>query len=221
MHWSTANPFNVGNAAAFSNGFASLSLAPFMDKIALKCCTEPDASECPQYVKKNPSVSQGCLARMLRTDYQPREPTAQTVSPAMTVEGWVKIRTAEGGVVLSTGRPSGRTCTDKGSCSVALIYVKVNATHVSVGHERALDEEGENWELQTVDFSIDSSDGLVQQLSDDGFYIDSEGPSLLNKFVHVMVVRKSLVGSSHYIDEGDVKHDREYWFSTYKVYVNG
>jgi hypothetical protein len=220
MHWTTENPFDVGNAAAFSQGFASLSLAPFMDKTALLCCTEPDSSGCPEYIKRNPSVSGGCLARMLRTDYQPRG-TRQTVSPAMTVEGWVKINTAQGGVVLSTGRASGRTCTNKGSCAVALIYIKVNSTHVSVGHERALDEQGKNWKLETVDFAITSSDGLMQQLSDEGFYVNNAGPSLEGKFVHVMVVRKSMVGPSHYIDEDEVKHDAEYWFSTYKVYVNG
>ena len=224
MHWTRENPFDVGNAAAFKNGFTSLSLAPFMDKNALKCCTNREAAECAEYVKNNPSVSPGCLGRLLRTDYQLRTdaqvPAAQTVSPAMTIEGWVKINTAAGGVVLSTGRASDQACHNKGSCAVALIYIKVNATHVSVGHETAANEDGSTWALRTVDFAIDSSDALVQQLSDEGFYLGSEGPSLVGKFVHVMVVRKSLVGASH---KRDLHSDNggEYWFSTYKVYVNG
>ena len=220
MHWTKENPFDVGNAAAFKSGFTSLSLEPFMDKNALKCCTNREACAA-EYLQKNPSVSPGCLGRLLRTDYQlPGTAGLPPVSPAMTIEGWVKINTAAGGVVLSTGRASDQACHDKGSCAVALIYIKVNATHVSVGHETAANEDGSTWALHTVDFAIDSSDGLVQQLSDEGFYLGSEGPSLVGKFVHVMVVRKSLVGASH---KRDLHSDNggEFWFSTYKVYVNG
>lgn len=224
MHWTKENPFDVGNAAAFKHGFTALHLAPFMQKDALKCCTNREATECDEHVKDNPSVSIGCMARLLRTDYQRRTDTqdaaAKTVSPALTIEGWVKINNAAGGVVLSTGRGSDRSCVNKGSCAVALIYIKVNATHVSVGHETAADEAGSTWHLHTEDFAIASSDALVQQLSDAGVYQGSQGSSLVGKFVHVVVVRKSLVGPSHKSDL-HTETAGEYWFSTYKVYVNG
>jgi len=224
MHWTKDNPFDVGNAASFQNGFTSLSLEPFFKKDALKCCTNRAATECAEWVKDNPSVSPGCLARLLTTDYQLRPgqavTDAETVSPAFTVEGWVRIDSPQGGVVMSTGKAAGReTCHSKGSCQVALIYIHVNATHVTVGHEHALDDAGTNWELNTVEFAVSSNAALVAQLADEGFYLNSNGnPTLENKFVHVTVVRKSLVGPSHYNSE---KHEQEFWFSTYKVYING
>jgi len=236
MYWSKDNPFDVGNAASFTNGFASLSLERFFDKDALKCCTNRAADGCPEHVKKNPSVSPGCFARLLTTDFQLRtlvqSPDARTVSPAMTIEGWVKIRSAKGGVVLSTGRAAGReNCAKKGTCAVALIYIKVNATHVTVGHETSLNDQGTAWKLNTVDFAIASSASLVEQLTDAGFYLESAGdPTLVGKFVHVAVVRKSLTGPSHSkgcepgegaCDARDGLHEQEFWFSTYKVYVNG
>ena len=245
MHWTRETPFEVGNAASFTNGFTSLSLAQHFDKTARMCCTNRDADESPagaarrsacSAVAQNPSVSTGCFARLLTTDFQLRSDAdqyAKTASPAMTIEGWVKINTAAGGVVLSTGRAAGKTCTIKGSCQVALIYVKVNATHVTVGHETAQDDAGMNWKLNTVDFSIASSAPLLEQLTDAGFYLNSNGdPSLVGKFVHVAVVRKSMVGSSHKkgcepsatadcTARKEDLHEREFWFSTYKVYVNG
>ena len=223
MYWTKDNPFDVGNAARFQNGFTSLPLQPFFDKTALKCCSNRAAAECSEFVKANPSVSPGCLARLLTTDYQLRTDgqvmDAMTASPAMTIEGWVQINSPQGGVVLSTGRAAGRaTCAKKGSCQVALIYIKVNATHVTVGHETALDDAGTTWTLNTVAFAISSSAALLEQLGDENFYLGSNGDtSLVGKFVHVTVVRKSLVGPSHLDDV----HLREYWFSTYKVYVNG
>ena len=239
MHWTKETPFDVGNAASFKDGFTSLSLAEHFDKTARKCCTNRAPAECSS-VSQNPSVSTGCFARLLTTDYQLRTSSqaqsALTASPAMTIEGWVKINTAEGGVVLSTGRAAGKTCTIKGSCEVALIYIKVNSTHVTVGHETARDDAGMQWELNTVDFAIASSAPLVEQLTDAGFYLNSNGdPSLVGKFVHVAVVRKSMVGSSHMkgcepsatgacVERQtgtEYLHEREFWFSTYKVYVNG
>lgn len=222
MHWTKDNPFNVGNAARFQNGFTSLPLQPFFDKTALLCCTNRAAAECSEHVKANPSVSPGCLARLLTTDYQLRRDVqladAKTLSPAMTIEGWVQISSPGGGVVLSTGRAADRaTCASKGNCQVALIYIKVNATHVTVGHE-VLDDAGTSWRLNTVEFAIDSSAALLEQLGDENFYLGSNGdPTLVGKFVHIAVVRKSLVGPSHW----NVVHESEYWFSTYKVYVNG
>jgi len=222
LHWTKDNPFDVGNAASFQNGFTSLSLAPFFDKHAIKCCTNRAAAECAQWIKDNPSVSPGCFARLLTTDYQ-GPATAQdaaTGSPAFTVEGWVQIQNPQGGVVMSTGKAAGRhTCTNKGSCQVALIYIEVNATHVTVGHEHALDDAGTKWKLNTVAFAVSSNAQLVAQLSDDGFYLNSNKDStLVGKFVHVTVIRKSLVGPSHL---EKTNNEREFWFSTYKVYING
>jgi hypothetical protein len=245
MHWTKETPFEVGNAASFLNGFTSLSLEEHFSKRARICCTNRANPECAA-VQNNPSVSPGCLARMLATDFQLRtkdqSSSAQTVSPAMTIEGWVKINQNEGGVVLSTGRAAGKTCHNKGSCAVAMIYIKVNATHVTVGHETALDDRGLQFTLHTVDFAIASSEPLVEQLTDTGFYLDSNGASLVGKFVHIAVVRKSNVGPSHSVGcepkpgsggtgcatgpgtdraaDGGL-HGREFWFSTYKVYVNG
>ena len=236
MYWTKETPFEVGNAASFLNGFTSLSLEEHFAKTARICCTNRAPPECAA-VQNNPSVSPGCFARMLATDFQLRAinqlSSAQTVSPAMTIEGWVKINQNEGGVVLSTGRAAGKTCHNKGSCAVAMIYIKVNATHVTVGHETALDDRGLQFKLNTVDFAIASSEPLVEQLTDSGFYLDSNGASLVGKYVHIAVVRKSMVGPSHSVgcepglpgcqnraaDPG--LHGREFWFSTYKVYVNG
>jgi hypothetical protein len=224
----------VGNAAGFDQAFMSLPLQPFFDKTARICCTNPEDARCSAEVRKNPSVSTGCLARLLTTDYQGDPAGKRTVSPAISIEGWVKINQAEGGVVLSTGLEAGRAqCANKGACQVALIYIKVNATHVIVGHERALDDAGSTWKLETVAFAISSSAALVEQLTDKEFYLCGTPPcssSLQGKFVHVMVVRKSLVGPSQNREKGNEplhlytvgsENYQEDWFSTYKVYVNG
>ena len=232
MDWKVQNPFDVGNAAMFRGGaYMSLDLQPFFTDAARKCCT--NKAFCTNHLAKfaaNPSVAPGCLARLLTTDYQDVPYGAgagdqQSLSPAMTIEGWVKIASEEGGYVLSTGRPAGApACHNKGSCQVALIFIKINATHVTVGHERF--DESLQAHAESVSFAISSSEALVQQLSDSGFYAQSAGstgPSLVDKFVHVMVVRKSLVGPSmdNGLHEVGGNSYREDWFSTYKVYVNG
>jgi hypothetical protein len=232
MYWSKATPFDVGNAVKFrkgsSNGFTSLLLTPFFDKKMRLCCTNPNTPDkCPDSVVQNPSVSLGCFARLLATDYQSapvNNPGAETASPAMTVEGWVQINSAEGGVVLSTGRAAGRaSCTNLGSCQVALIYIKVNATHVSVGHETHAGQAGNGtgsdlFRLNTVDFAISSNSELLTMLQDKALYPNTyDSTSLKDKWVHVAVVRKSNVGPSHMTE----LHTAEYWFATYKVYVNG
>ena len=227
MYWSKATPFDVGNAVKFrkglSNGFTSLLLTPFFDKNMRLCCTNPALGKCPDSVVNNPSVSLGCFARLLATDYQSAPPGAETSSPAMTVEGWVQINSAEGGVVLSTGRAAGRArCTNLGSCQVALIYIKVNATHVSVGHETYAGRAGNGtgsdlFRLNTVDFAISSNIELLTMLQDKALYPNTyDSTSLKDKWVHVAVVRKSNVGPSHWTEQ-----QAEYWFATYKVYVNG
>jgi len=76
--------------------------------------------------------------------------------PASTIEGVVKIDSPEGGVVLSTGPGPGSgsgsaTCLlDK--CKISMIYVKVNESHVTVGHE--LQVGSDQFVLSVVGFAL-------------------------------------------------------------------
>ena len=132
--WSLADPWNVGNAVSFAGRRTSvqLSMAEFSTPAHVTCCTQPTDGMCVgAFAFPKPSISPGCFFRLLRTDHQ---------QIGLTVEGWVKIRTDAGGVVLSTGRKVASSsdasrCRSMGICQVSLIYVKVNATHVTAGHE--------------------------------------------------------------------------------------
>lgn len=211
--WSLADPWNVGNAVSISGQRSSLQLdlSEFSSLDYMKQCTDNSVDK--------RSVSPGCFFRLIRTDH---------LQVAMTVEGWVRIRTAAGGVVLSTGKKindmqDSSECSDKGICQVALIYVKVDATHITVGHEH-FDESEMAWKLGTSSFDVASNPGLVEQLNDPLIYAPDESVpegTLTKKWVHVAVVRQTRTATSGQSATMPGKIRFRHWYSTYKVYVNG
>jgi len=208
-HWELEKPWAVGTAARFkSDSAVSVSLAGFSTTDAMSCCTTPATCLSPPDAAK-PSVSAGCLFRLLRSDNQQR---------ALTVEGWVRIDQPAGGVVMKTGRMPGSTCPEshKGICDVSLIQVHVNASHITVGHETYMPSTG-SWALRTVSFEIASNMMLVNELNDPQYYSNAPQNSIHNKWVHVAVVRKT---NSKFLP-GSGENYFQHWFSTYKVYVNG
>eukprot|EP00286_Rhodomonas_abbreviata_P022922 CAMPEP_0181315814 /NCGR_PEP_ID=MMETSP1101-20121128/15571_1 /TAXON_ID=46948 /ORGANISM="Rhodomonas abbreviata, Strain Caron Lab Isolate" /LENGTH=1134 /DNA_ID=CAMNT_0023423037 /DNA_START=135 /DNA_END=3540 /DNA_ORIENTATION=+ len=203
--WELDKPWTVGTAARFKTDSSlqmDLSSDHFSSEQALQCCTKP--SQCSDDYGDNPSVSPGCFFRLLRSDHEQR---------ALTVEGWVRISTESGGVVMKTGKKDGTTCadTDKGLCDVSLMQIALNATHVTVGHE-VYDEMNNVWMLKTVSFAVNSNALLLADLNNEDYY-SNPSDRVVDKWVHVAVVRQTRVK----------KEDSSFsqWFSTYKAYVNG
>lgn len=217
--WSLADPWNVGNAVSFEGRRASvqLSMAEFSKPNYVTCCTQTGGVCVGEFAFPKPSISPGCFFRLLRTDHQ---------QVGLTVEGWVKIRTDAGGVVLSTGKKvsgsgDASVCNAKGVCQVSLIYVKVNATHVTAGHE-VYNEGTGAWELQATAFPVSSSGGLLDDLKDPLLYASDQfdPATLTRKWVHVTVVRQTKASAPSVIVPS-ARWGFTHWYSTYKVYVNG
>ncbi|EKX45227.1 hypothetical protein GUITHDRAFT_139145 [Guillardia theta CCMP2712] len=174
-----------GNAIKFDqSAVVSLPLNPFLTQDAMDCC-DGKASSCPKYIKNNFGASPGCLGRLLRTD---------NVLPALTVEGWFYFTSVGGGVLFTANDTSCRQ-----NCEGSLLTIAVDPYSVIVGHN-VWDATKNALQFQNVTFRFASNPNVGTN-------------SMQNMFVHIAVVRKTIVNCSSE-NCGD-------WYSTYKVYING
>jgi len=121
VQWGVSTPVDVGTAAALkssSHAYLQLPLGPLQS-----------GQTCAQS-----SVGSECLVQMLSGDS-----SVGGGGAAMTVEGWVRIGSPQGGYILSTDHLSG---TGKRVSTLSLV---ANETHIIVGHER--EEQGSSVEI--------------------------------------------------------------------------
>ena len=92
LHWDVGTPIDVGSAAALTSGDQSYLELPLGPLWTGDTCADS-------------STGAACLVQMLSAD-----PLVGGGAAALTVEGWVKLATRQGGYILSTSHasPSGR-----------------------------------------------------------------------------------------------------------------
>ena len=210
-------PWDIGNSAVFRSIDESFIAVPLHDMSQEKCTAASD-------IGGDNFAGPGCLFRALRTDAGQK---------AMTVEGWVQAARGSGGYVLSVGADNGKAksgyagpdprpdCSgaphellNKEICTVASLLIRVNATHIVVGHEVLKDSIVS---MQEEPFEICSSAYL-----ESGYLCQQTDPrtglpvgNATNKWMHVAVVR-----FLHVVPGGSDTSNRALQVS-YKVLVNG
>ena len=137
--WNVGTPIDVGSAAALksaSHSYLELRLSGL----------QQTGHTCDQN-----SVGAGCFVQMLSGD-----PTVGGGAAALTVEGWVKVASPEGGYILSTNHLS------VSGKRISTLSVVANETHIVVGHER---ESGENASVATFHMAFATGANLTDRWS--------------------------------------------------------
>lgn len=181
VSWKVATPFDVGNAVQFDgvSSFLGVSLAQHYAAFNTRSCGTNGLVSGP-----------ACLFQTLRTFAEPA---------ALTVEGWVWSSQAAGGYVVSVGRGAGLSS----SPNPSPLFIHVNHSHVTVGHEGRASSG--NFVKREVKFAVCSNPRLQAT--------DACRLGLTGSWVHVAVTRYQMF-------EGPATLPTSVKVS-YKVMVNG
>lgn len=220
VRFRVGKPWHVGNAAVFRSAEKSFIAVPLSGLAAYGCTSTIQG-------QGNNFAGPGCLFRALRTDFGHR---------AMTAEGWVYMTRDTGGYVVTVGADDGRIQNAEYSgpppdfsycgnfqspspqiCRAAALMIRVNMTHVIVGHE-SVNSDGTGRMLETA-FQICSDVMLRNDYLCTRTTLTSVTkelyPDATKKWFHVAVVRVQ-----HTVAGGSTT-SRSSAQVTYKVLVNG